>query len=251
MHDRYGQTLASDFTVPIDVMDVDPAEDIGVRGTVVEATPARPLVVPIRSVNLDAYELASGALDERQLTGLELLHGTGSTEGEQLAYAKGTPGARLETVLPQAARNVAFLETVDLGPLLASTGGRGAAFLATVHGLQAVNVTDLGISAQMSRFGSLVWVTRLSTGAPVEGAAVAVTEPTRTVFETKTDARGLAVIPSEKYSPVEQEQDEAGPDRSHLLVARLAGDWAWRRVDDMFWHGGRARVRSTSPAGPT
>ncbi|MGH7437210.1 MAG: Ig-like domain-containing protein, partial [Polyangiaceae bacterium] len=159
MHDRYGQTLARDLTVPIDVMDIDPAEDVGVRGSVVEAAPARPLVVPVRSVNLDAYELAVGALDEPQLTSLALHPWLGSPS-ERLAYAKDIRGARFETVLPQAPRNVPFLKTVDVGALLASTGGRGAAFLATASGLQTVNVTDLAISAQMSRFGSLVWVTR-------------------------------------------------------------------------------------------
>jgi uncharacterized protein YfaS (alpha-2-macroglobulin family) len=235
LHDRYGQTLAQDFTASIDVKDVAPDESIGVHGTFVEATPARPLVVPVRSVNMDAYGLAVGTLDEKELTRLQLNSWTGQP-GERLAYAKALPGAQFETVIPKAARNEAFLKTVDLGPLLASTGGRGAAFLATASGIQTLDVTDLGISGQMSRFGSRVWVTRLSTGAPVEAAAVAITDKTRTVFETKTDARGIAVIPPDRYSPVEQHDDEAGADGSHLLVARLDGDWTWRRVDDVYWH---------------
>ena len=35
-------------------------------------------------------------------------------------------------------------------------------------------MTDIGLSAAMSTYGSLVWVTRLSTGQPLPGAVVSV-----------------------------------------------------------------------------
>jgi uncharacterized protein YfaS (alpha-2-macroglobulin family) len=55
--------------------------------------------------------------------------------------------------------------------------------------------TDLAISARAQRGGLLAWVTRLSTGAPVSGARVAVgdAEGAR-VGEGRTDADGVALL---------------------------------------------------------
>ena len=40
--------------------------------------------------------------------------------------------------------------------------------------LKVIQITDLGISAKVSREGTVVWVTHLSTGAPAAGATVEI-----------------------------------------------------------------------------
>jgi hypothetical protein len=56
-----------------------------------------------------------------------------------------------------------------------------------------LQVTDLGITVKDSPLNTLVWVTRLSDGTPVEGARVSVRLPNGSVFWTgTTDAEGLA-----------------------------------------------------------
>lgn len=66
LRDEYGQTLARDVVVPLQTDDLDPSVLMGMSGTVIEAAPAaRAHVVPITSVNVAAYSLLTGALDER------------------------------------------------------------------------------------------------------------------------------------------------------------------------------------------
>ncbi len=127
---------------------------------------------------------------------------------------------------------------LPLAPLLASRGGRGALVVATefagrsgpARQVKVVSATDLAITAKMSRFGSLVWVTHLSDGRPVSGATVAVVDAEKTLYETQTDAEGLAVITSAQYSPL---GDEGTIDSARIVVARKAGDWTWRAVNDV------------------
>src|SRR6185503_811503 len=58
-----------------------------------------------------------------------------------------------------------------------------------------VLVTNLGVHFKRSRENSLVWVTTLDRGKPVEGADVAVYDcRSRQIFSGRTDAQGLARI---------------------------------------------------------
>jgi len=58
-----------------------------------------------------------------------------------------------------------------------------------------VLVTNLGVHFKRSREASLVWVTTLDRGKPVEGADVAVYDcRSRQIFSGRTDAQGLARI---------------------------------------------------------
>jgi hypothetical protein len=95
---------------------------------------------------------------------------------------------------------------------------------------RVVAVTDLAITAKMSRFGSLVWVTKLSSGAPVPNAVVSVLVKGRgSVFTGSTDKSGLLAIPQGSYVPVNQ---DGSFDNRTIVVARAGEDWSFRPVDD-------------------
>ncbi len=235
MRDEHGQMLARDVSVPIDVDDLDPSVILGLTGTVLEATTIKGRAIPVTAVNTASYALATGALDPREVADL-IVPRPGYEKPEQLfARVSAWPGVRVEHVVPGGGRNVSTARRVPIEPLLAATGGRGAFLLATADDVHVANVTDLAITAKMSRFGSLVWVTRLSDGQPVPGATVSIGDKVDTLFETRTDADGLAAIPADKYSPADA---EGTTDQHHLVYARLGDDWTWRRVGDVFRWGG-------------
>ena len=231
MRDEHGQALAHDVEVPLDVDDLAPSVTVGIEGTVLEAASIQGRSIPVTSVNTGTYALAAGAIDPRDVAALVAPPaGAEETAAQQLARVSAWPGMHVERVTPGAARNVSTARRVAIEPLLAATGGRGAFVVATERELRVANVTDLAITAKMSRFGSLVWVTRLSNGQPVAGAAVSIGDATGTLFETRSDADGLAAIPADRYAPAD---DHGTLDDGRLVYARLGDDWTWRGVEDL------------------
>ena len=108
-----------------------------------------------------------------------------------------------------------------------------------------MTVTDLGVTAKMSPFGSLVWVTQLSSGKPVNGASVAIrTVKGGDVFQGKTDAQGLLLVPMESFDPLTKEarnsesSEEEGSHESAqftvrndaAIVVRSGDDWTLTKV---------------------
>jgi len=226
--DVYGQALARDVRIPFDTDDEWPSLEVGVAGSVFEAA-ARPREVPIAAMNLASYELVTASLDEAAL-----VEATAEPPPRWDAL-KRMRGAKLESVQSAGAANTNVVKMVRLDAML--TKGRGAALVAVRHeprgtarvDARVLAVTDLAISAKMSRFGSLVWVTHLSDGAPAAGANVSVRNGAGEVFATRADSNGIALIPADKYVPVDQDGRE---DRVALLIARSGDDWTWRPVRD-------------------
>ena len=92
-----------------------------------------------------------------------------------------------------------------------------------------LTVTDLAVTAKLSRYGGLVWVTRLSDGAPVPSAAVTVRKPNKPeLFATTTDSNGLAIIPADRYNPI---SERGHIDEDTFLVVRKDDDWTYQRVE--------------------
>ena len=61
----------------------------------------------------------------------------------------------------------------------------------------AALVTDLAVHFKQGQANSLVWVTALESGRPVDGADVAIADCHGTELWTgRTDARGLAMVPT-------------------------------------------------------
>ncbi len=89
-------------------------------------------------------------------------------------------------------------------------------------------VTDLSVHFKWGREGSLVWVTRLSTGAPVGAAAVLVTDGCdgRTLWEGRSDASGRAAIAAHLPAP-EQGNCNWGTHHPLMVLARTPDDFTF------------------------
>ena len=259
LRDAYGQALAKGSTFTIETDDRWPSVDIGLEGSVFEAGKAGdvapehvpgPRLVPIAAINTDQYDLLAAGADESQVA--QYLSSTTKKFEEVVDLLK----AKVEQVKPPATQNLGSVNSVALQPLLGKSG-RGAAFLGVRSGdhrpwradsdVRLVAVTDLAISARMSRFGSLVWVTHLSDGAPVAGATVAVRDQTgKQVFETKADDDGLAIVPATKFNPIAPNGDV---DQGPVVFARAPDglDWTYKQVSDRATEPGWGDVAGRLP----
>lgn len=201
---------------------------LGVRGHVVEAVAKngqRPHVIPVGSLNVPTYGLYAAKM--RPEDAVVWLGAKPRAFNEPLPWSWVSPG------VPQNTRAV---KNVDLDALLGGAGARGAALLAVrwpgspeSQQSELLTVTDLGISAALSSYGSLVWVTRLSTGKPLSGATVSVQRPSdqREAFRGVTDSDGLVAIPKQKYDPVKN----GAVDGEAFLLVSAGDDWTYQRVE--------------------
>ncbi|MGH7283827.1 MAG: Ig-like domain-containing protein, partial [Polyangiaceae bacterium] len=183
MKDEYGQKLAHDVSIPFDTDDEWPEVEVGLSGSIFEAPvgKAKKRTVPIGSVNVASYDMATAAPSEAELA--RFLSRDRDRKEDSIAIVAEQPHGKKERVTALAAKNAQFVKKLDLDDTLKDQGGRGTVVFAVQQfnryggphaDVHVVSVTDLAISAKMSRFGSLVWVTRLSDGKPVAGAHVGI-----------------------------------------------------------------------------
>jgi hypothetical protein len=207
---------------------LDYQAQIGLRGMVVEALAKDGIKshkVPVGIVNVPTVGLWSSALQAPDVVRwLGPSHDVAPTGGPW----------SWDWITPGVPENVRAVRTFDLDAL---TGGRGAALLAVaVLGHVApfdsalVTVTDLAVSARMSKFGGLVWVTKLSSGQPVADANVRIVRlhPTKKrpaeAFSGTTDASGMLVVPSDAYDPL-------GAAHDAIALVKAGEDWTFARVE--------------------
>lgn len=201
---------------------------LGIRGHVVEAVPKdgkRAHVVPVGSLNLPTYGLFAEKM--RQEDALAWLS----------ARRRGPDSLRWTWVSPGVPENTRAVKDIDLDALLGGANARGAALLAiTSPGAagspqqsELLTVTDIGISAAMSSYGSMVWVTRLSTGQPLPNAVISVQRngQQREAFRGTTDAAGIVRIPKATYNPVKN----GGVDQDAVMLVTSDGDWTYQPVE--------------------
>jgi alpha-2-macroglobulin len=87
-----------------------------------------------------------------------------------------------------------------------------------------VLVTNLGVHFKQGRENSLVWVTTLDRGKPVDAAEVVVNDCAgRPLWSGRTDAKGLVVVPRALDAGFEHCPADAG----YFVTARSAGDLAF------------------------
>jgi uncharacterized protein YfaS (alpha-2-macroglobulin family) len=235
LKDEFGQVLAKDEIINVETDELWPGAAIGLEGSVFESEAKRldkAREIPITSVNTDEYELATGALDEVQLAGLAQR----TAGGRRDDFGTLASLAKVETVRPSAPKNVESIRRVNLESILAKSGGRGVALLALRYrganrraeaDTRIVSVTDLGVSAKLSRNGGAVWVTRLSSAQPVPSATVTIRRGAKVLFTGQTDVRGLVAIPEEQFRAV---TEDGSVDQESILVVRSGQDWTYRRV---------------------
>jgi uncharacterized protein YfaS (alpha-2-macroglobulin family) len=232
--DEHGQALGQPFARAVAFGDIWPAAEVGISGTILE--PASRKAIPVAFVNAKDLEVATVRLGEEDVTRLVLKSREGRLDFDDVAAKQG---AKLQKV-PSAPNNQRGQHLVRSEDVLGGAAGRGAFGIAVrytprpgrtvepTEDVRVVQVTDLAMSAKLSKRGTTVWVTRLSTGAPVAGATVALRRPDEPkVFTSTTDATGFATIPSDVYRPVRDENDDA------VIVVRSGEDWTYRSASNV------------------
>lgn len=236
LRDEFGQTLGAGRSVTLRVGDLPSQLELGVAGHVFERKrPGSSRTITVRTVNLDSYELAVASLGEEQTVAFIQADST----GVGAAWASLPPNeTKLRVVRPQVGRNRAALETVSLDAALGKQNGAGVVVIAssatyegygdkqTIPTAEVYRVTDLAVSAKVSRYGGVVWVTRLSDAQPAAGAAVRIrhAKTGAVVFQATTDAGGLVDVPPEILF-----QPNAG---LAVAIAALGDDWTYRVLDE-------------------
>ena len=232
LRDRYGQSLTGKRTRSLRIGDFWPRVELGVSGDYIE--PSAQKAIPIGSVNTKSYELFAARLPVDKIAE----YYAKSDKGEGLALLPAFPGFERRTVRPAAAKNQLARHTVDPARLLGGATGRGPVVVAVrspsardgrsdEEHLSVLQVTDLAITAKLSRHGSLVWVTRLSSGTPVAGADVEIREGGRVLGSYRANDQGLVTVPPKDFAPIVE--DYRKPPTA-VVVARAGGDWSYRRV---------------------
>ncbi len=245
LKDIYGQPMAREMSQRFEVGDLPANFNIGVSGGYLEPSELRE--IPLFSMNMGKVEVAAAALD---LAAVMALDEAGSV-GKRVEQVFGKSGARKVTVASSAGRNRVHRQGLRLEDVLPERRGPVAvAARFDIDGrpterLRLLQVTDLGISAKIGPQESIVWITRLSTGAPVENAAVEVYRPgsTQPAATVRTDATGLAKLPaglfarSEARGGMDEDEDENGSaaGKTPLIVARDGKDWAFHRSSDSLY----------------
>ena len=215
--------------------------DVGLTGQTLESNLAGGHKIPVGAINVPTYASLAAPLSEAQATSWML------TRGSDFLSRNGLASTWITHAAPENERAVDFL---DLDAALAPKKGKGPALLVvSPPGVTAANgsgrteqfvtVTDLGVSAKMSAFGSLVWVTSLATGKPVSGATVILrTAKNGDVFSGTTDASGLVIVPNDKFNPLDQEkkerpsyEDAEGNVRADAaIVVKNGDDWTIQKI---------------------
>ncbi len=231
LSDVHGQKLGKAFSRAIRVGDFDPVLAIGIEGEAL--VPGQAGRIPLGYRNLPDFEVVRAALGPD--LAMQLAAGAPEQSFELLQRA---PGASYEKVRSTAARNQVGRRDVDpLGVL--GGAGRGALAIATryvdpqykhsVYREQIVKVSDMALTGKVSRHGSLFWVTRLGSGAPVPGAAVELYPFERPKQTYVADSSGMVHVPAADFAP---DFDAYDRDMRSLVVARSGSDWTFERLSD-------------------
>jgi uncharacterized protein YfaS (alpha-2-macroglobulin family) len=251
LRDKYAQPLRGDWTGNVDFGDYEPSADIGVHGTYLEPTARKN--IPIATVNVAKYELVTAPLDESAVLSIGSEY-SGSGFDDLVRF----PGAKLRTITPVGPRNRVISHPVDPDDVLGAkkrgpmaigvryTERPGTRSERPTTQRSIVQVTDLAISAKVSMHGTLVWVTRLSTGAPVAGASVSIRGSGSTTALFRSDAQGLVTIPAESFRPNLQREENS------VIFVRTDDDFAYRRVESQlegYRYGASVQMEPDHPFG--
>ena len=91
-----------------------------------------------------------------------------------------------------------------------------------------VLITNLGVHFKLGRENSVVWVTTLDRGKPVEGAEIAVNDCTgKPLWTGRSDAKGLAVV----ARALDASLDNCPADSGYFVTARKADDASGKSGD--------------------
>ena len=132
----------------------------------------------------------------------------------QLAGGDPRPFEVVGLPLAEPGYHVVEIESLRLGQSLLDK--RAPMYVRT-----GVLVTNLGVHFKLGRENSVVWVTTLDRGKPVEGAEIAVNDCTgKPLWNGRSDAKGLAVV----ARALDASFDNCPADSGYFVTARKADD---------------------------
>jgi len=233
LRDVHGQTLGRGFGTDMAIDDYFPAVEIGVQGHLLD--PQTGNALPIGALNVKQY-----ALSTAPLTAEDALRLSNVDEPEtRWRLFSSLPTTRVRTISPSLGTNRVSKENLALATLLGPSAHgplaigveyeRNPKDYRSLDTFKIVQLTDLAITAKLSPEGSLVWVTRVSSGEPVAKATVRILGATSGEHRYETDAEGIAKIAAQDFSP---NLDEADGDASAIVVVQSGNDWAFERARD-------------------
>lgn len=222
--DQYGQKLRAPRTETVQFADVSPMVRVGLTDGVLEPTTRREF--QIGHVNADAVSFQAFKLDEDTILAM---HAAPLTNAD--LASRSTVKAK---AIPKSRRNVVERFTVSLDDVLGGPKARGpfAVLASWGTGKEAdqtrtiAQVTDLGITAKLSREGSFFVVTRLSDAKPVKGAEVRVRRIGAPTLAKTSDAEGVVAFSKAELEPKFDE------DKSVVFV-KTSDDSAWYPLSEM------------------
>lgn len=203
LRDEYGQSLASTEPFQFVPKDYPPDLSVGIEGTYLDPRESR--LLTLRSRNVSAYEVVTALAPPDYVA--------------QVAYEPwSTPAV---ATLPGAHRssftgglqNTLHDQKLDLNALFRASGADAATaplalqvFFRGINGTprrqnHLLQVTDLALSAKLGPAGSLLWVTRLSTGKPQPNAQVELWDGKQLVLTRHTDGAGVVRLAAGEYHP--------------------------------------------------
>ncbi|MDF3068626.1 MAG: hypothetical protein K0R38_4227 [Polyangiaceae bacterium] len=229
--DEFGQRTSRPLTTSFAFRDHRPRVDIGAVG---RNFLGKPLSVPVASRNVPSFDLLTAPLSPQ-----DLLAYTDSSQKSELAWLSSLKGVTVQRVRGSGAKNAIERLAVEAARVLGK-GGHGALAIGARYTpeegdygvppqVKVLNVSDLGVTAKLSRFGSLVWVTDRTTNSPVASAQVELVLPGRPSKSYTTDADGVAQIPAADFAPdLSRESDET----KAIVIARRGLDSAFAKVSE-------------------
>ncbi|MDX2053317.1 MAG: MG2 domain-containing protein [Polyangiaceae bacterium] len=232
LRDIYGQRVVGSTKSNFTFGDYPPTLAIGVEGEIFE--PEQSSKIPISSVNLKRYRVTTVPLTPKNVADLDKIDET----SQKARLLRALPRARTQDFQPPAVKNRPDQNGVELASSpTGSTGARrGPMAILTEHigadrkqehQLRILQITDLALTAKLSTDTALVWVTRLSTGAPVANAAVEVQTGARVSKRYFTNPEGFTEVPASEL------RHSYNSTNDQLLVARTEDDLVVRHAENI------------------
>ncbi|NUO53308.1 MAG: hypothetical protein HOV80_31045 [Polyangiaceae bacterium] len=233
--DRHGQALKAGKSQRLAFGDLWPVARIGMTSGVVEPRTKNDVVVA--HINASDLEIGTVPLTEDDILALENNElRFGDLEKRSGFKIKKSPSGR---------KNIREATNVSIDSILGGAKARGPFGVAIRYTSEGDpreersfgQLTDLAITAKVSKAGSLVWVTRLSNAAPVANAEVRIRRPGGNAVKATTDAQGFATFSATDFTPNFEDEKavifvKAGEDQAYKPVGDNLYTWDFSPGED-------------------
>ena len=236
--DSYGADLGKEKSISFKTGDYYPLMELPGSKGVLETTAREAL--PLKLRNLDSVKVAARWYPPDQAVKGFRTENERDWRKKPVAPKAGEPFTGTAVINPGLNPNQTGVEAIDLKDILDRTP-RGGLVLLDVRSTwpdskgkpkeqvrrALVQVTDLGLSLKLGPQGGLAWVTNLSGGNPVSGAALELRDRTnRIIWQGTSNAAGLAQLPP--LDELKPQKDKKRPWLNPVvwLMAKTKDDWA-------------------------